>query len=82
MSNKLKSLLFCNEITKTYDGNLSIISLHHVINPNVIISAPLIVKTHISAHVMASINVNKNELENYKNNDRYIVYKIKLLLKL
>lgn len=42
-------------------------SLHHVINPNVIIKAALIVKTHISAHVMASMNVNKNELKLYNN---------------
>lgn len=48
---------------KTYDGKRSIMSLHHVINPNVIIRAALIVKIHISAHVMASINVNKNELK-------------------
>lgn len=48
---------------KTYDGNLSIISLHHVINPNVIIKAALIVKKHISAHVIASMNVNKKELK-------------------
>jgi len=39
-------------------------SLHHVINPNVIITAALIAKIHISAHVMTSINVNKNELKN------------------
>lgn len=58
---------------KTYEGNLSIMSLHHVMNPNVIIRAALIVKIHISAHVMASINVNKNELK-YKKNKHYHSY--------